>query len=132
MGTEINIHDKSNYHFSSGLSNISYNTKVAIWHLPYSRKYSAYDSDNTKWFESTNKKGFNEIEKFENDFNINLDKYKVHTKTTTYEDFSQNIVTEYPNGTKITECQGIDYVIVNIKDKNNRIVAEKIYNYDGS
>ena len=56
----------------------------------------------------------------------------MHTKTTTYKDSTQDIISKYPNGTKITEHHGENHVFVNIKDKNNRTVAEKIFNYDNN
>jgi hypothetical protein len=100
--------------------------------VPYNPKLSLYDTDNNKWYESTNEYGNNEIEKAEKGLNESYTRYKVHTVTTTYIDSTQDITSKYPNGTKITEHHGENHILVNIKDKNNRTVAEKIFNYDSN
>ena len=105
-----------------------YSTKVAIWQLPiYNASYRKYDTDDSKWFESENKNGQNEIDDIEQNLKINLSKYKIHSKTTTYEDYTYDIESIFPNRTKVYEKHGFNHVFVTIKDKFNRIVAEKIF-----
>ena len=133
MGININPNDKRNYTFSDRtVIDKSYNTKVALWHLPYNANYLKYDTDGSKWFEAINKNYDNEIENAEENLKISLNRYKVHTKTTIYSDNTQDIVSKYPNGNVTTERHGINHVFADIKDKFNRIVAEKIFNYDSN
>lgn len=135
MGNEINLDEKYNYTLpNKTVASESYNTKIAMWQVPYNVAlfdvFKRHDSDNSKWLETCNKNGENELEALGNELNKKLDGYKVQVQTTTYDDGSQKILSKYPNGTKTTEYFEDDYVFVNIKDKNNRTVAEKIFNYN--
>lgn len=118
------------------VTNESYNIKVALWQMPHEQPYSKIckrcDSDNNSWLEYRNKYNKNEIEEAEKSIGSKLNQYKIVTKSTNYDDGSADVVSKYPNGTKITERYGENSVFVNIKDKNNRTVAEKIYGYDST
>lgn len=111
----------------------SYNTRVAIWQLPNSNSsYLQYDSDDNRWYESINQWGENELENAERGLNIDMEKYKVRTKTTQYNDSTYDIESRYPNRSTVVEKHGKNHVLVWIKDKFNQIVAEKIFNSDSN
>ena len=133
MGIKIKPDDKRNYTSSyRAIIDESYNTKIALWQLPSNEKYLKYDTDGSKWFETVNQNYDNEIEEVEKNLKINLNKYKVHTKTTTYYDNTQDIITKYPNGNETIEKHGANHVLVNIRDRFNKLIAEKIFNYDNN
>jgi len=133
MGIEISLDKKSNYKLPERQTAfVSYNTKVAIWHLPYDKRYSSYDRDDSKWFETINEFGKNEVESAEKGLNTSFNKFKVHTRTTTFSDNTQETIIKYPNGTQSKEYQGDNYVFAKVKDKFGRLVAEKIYNYESN
>lgn len=112
----------------------TYNIKVALWQIPYEHPFSKickrYDSDNNSWLEYRNNYNENEIEEAEKGVGSKLNHYKVATKNTYYDDGTRDIISKYPNGTIITEHRGDNSVFINIKDKNNRTLAEKVYSYD--
>ena len=114
--------------------NESCNIKVALWQMPYEIPYSKickrYDSDNNGWLEYRNNHNENEIEEAEKTIGSKLCNYKVIARTTNYSDGTTDVISEYPNGTKITEHHEDNSVFVNIKDKDGRTVAEKIYSYE--
>ena len=106
----------------------TYNCKIALWQIPYDKRFSKYDTDKSKWFESINKEADNEIESVEQDLQINLNKYKTYVKTIQYTDNTFEEKSTYPNGTIVTVKKGDNQVFVNIKDKFERVVAEKFFN----
>jgi len=114
----------------------AYNTKVALWQVPYEGQYSniylRHDSDNNSWLEYRNKYNENEFKDMSKSLNTELNKYKIWEKTTIYSDNSIDIVSKYPNGTNTTEHSKDNYVFVKIKDKDDKIIAEDIFNYDSS
>ena len=110
----------------------TYNTRVALWHLPYNKNYLEYDNDDSRWFESSNKYGDDELEQAKLKFNINFDNYKISTKTTQYNDGTYNVESSYPNKMTVSETHGKEHVFVWIKDKFNRLIAEKIFNNSSS
>ncbi len=107
----------------------SYNTRVALWQLPYNENYLKYDADGSKWYESINNQGDNEIEQAEHALNMNMDKYKVRTKITDYNDGTYDIESKFPNQNTMLENHGKEHVFVWIKNKFNQLVAEKIFNF---
>jgi len=110
---------------------VKYNTKVAMWQLPYDARYKEYDEDGTKWFESDNKNGNDEIENAEQNLHMSFTNYKVRTKTVWYDDNSYDVESRYKNNT-VTENHGENHVFVNIKDNSDRLVAEKIFGFDST
>lgn len=106
------------------------NYRVAMWQIPYDSRYSDYDTDNSKWFEATNEVYENEIENVEKELHISLNKYKTYTETIEYDDESVTETSEYPNGNQVKVNKTPDFVMVEIKDKDGNIVAEKFYNYE--
>lgn len=105
-----------------------YNTRIALWRLPYDKRFKNYDSDDDKWLESNNHHRENEIEKLEKELNISLTKYKAYTRTVQYEDDSIHEITKYPTGNVVKIYQKGDFTSVTIRDNKDRIVAEKYYN----
>ena len=110
----------------------TYNSKVAMWQLPYDRNYLRYDKDKSKWFESINKNLDNEIEMVEKGMDMSLKRFIVYTKTVEYEDGTTQEISKYPNGNEVSVSHGDNHVFVNIKDRHKRQVAEKIYNYSSN
>ena len=130
MGNIISKHDVFNVSDSrKQLQDETYNCRVALWHLPYDSRFSKYDTDGSKWFESINQNLDNEIENVENKLKISLSRYKTYTQTLKYTDGSVTENSVYPNGNRVKVTKTPDYVIVNIKDKTGEIIAEKVYNY---
>ena len=107
----------------------SYNCRIALWQIPYDNRYSRYDTDNSKWFESVNKNYDDEIENVEKKLNISLSRYKTYTQKLEYSDDSILERSIYPNGNVVQVTKTLDYVMVSIKNKVGQIVAEKVYNY---
>jgi len=114
----------------------NYNIKVALWQVPYEMPFSKilkrYDSDKNSWLEYRNVSNENEIEEAERSVGSYLNQYKVLSKNTYYEDGTKDVISKYPNGTKIIEHHGDNSVFINIMDEKDRIVAEKVYSYDSS
>lgn len=110
--------------------NTSYNCRIALWHLPYDKRFSKFDTDDSKWLEYNNLNNENEIENLENTLHTRLNKYKTFTESTEYEDNTLIEESKYPNGNKIKVNKGLNHVFVEIRDKSGKIVAEKCYNYD--
>ena len=100
-----------------------------MWQIPYDNRFADYDTDNSKWFESVNSVYENEIENVEKELHISLNKYKTYTHTLEYDDDSVTETSKYPNGNHVRVNKNSDYVIVEIKDKDGNLVAEKCYNY---
>ena len=107
----------------------SYNTRVALWQLPYNENYLKYDADGSKWYESINNNGDDEIERTERALNMNMDKYKVRTKTIAYNDGTYSVESKFSNKNTVLESHGKEHVFVRIKNKFNQLVAEKIFNF---
>ena len=129
----INIDNQNVFRHLSSYNNIksnNYNCKVAIWQLPYKSGYGLYDKDNSKWFEAINKNYYNEIENAESQLKMSLNRFKVYTQNIEYSDGTSREISKYPNGNKVDVKYGDNYVFVNITDKNGKMAAEKIYNYD--
>ncbi len=133
MGFNIDYHGSfPSKPSAKAIKNENYNTRVALWQMPYCSKYRFYDKDNSKWFETINKNYDNEIEKVEKGLGISLNRFKVYTKTIEYEDESVEEISKYPNGNEVKVTKGLNHVLVYIKDKEGRPVAEKIYNYQSN
>ena len=131
MGTEYIKHGVLNTNFvHKKPDNEMYNCRVALWHIPYDKRYSAYDIDNSKWFEAINKNEINEIELAEKKLNISLTRYKVYSKTLEYDDGSITETSIYPSGNIIKVNKNNNFISTKIIDKNGNIAAEKYYNYD--
>ena len=107
-----------------------YNIKVAMWQIPFDKRYKDYDKDGSYWFEMENENGVNEIETVESELGKDFSKYKVASRTRFYSDNTSEIETLYPSGNNVNETFGINHVFVRIKDRLNRLVAEKIFNKD--
>ena len=133
MGIFVKPYGVRNYKSSyKVVTDESSTTRVALWQIPYDKRYSSYDIDESHWFESVNQYSKNEIEKVEKDLQISLRKFKVQTKTLTYHDSTQEVISKYPNGNEVIERISDDYTTVQIKDNNGRLVAEKMFNYSSN
>ena len=121
------------FHYGSSYRAVKeekYNTRVALWQLPYDARYRQYDIDQSKWFEAINKNYDNEIEKAEENLHMSFSRYKVYTKSVEYEDGTFEEVSKYPNGNVVKVSKGFHHVFVNIKNKLGQLVAEKVFNND--
>ena len=132
MGNDIMPAGGQSSYIMSGKNQIyeSYNTRVALWQLPYSDEYLKYDTDGNKWFDSDNESNEDEIQNAERGLKINMDRYKVRTKTAYYNDATYDVESKYPNKMTVKEKHGNNNVFVWIKDKFDRLVAEKVFNGD--
>lgn len=110
---------------------ITYNTKVAMWQLPYDSHYKDYDEDGSKWFETSNKKGNDEITLAEKGLHKRFSEYKVKTKTIWYNDDTYEVKSKYKNNI-IDESHGENHVYVSIRDDSDQLVAEKIFGFDSN
>ena len=110
---------------------VTYNAKVALWQLPYDSHYLDYDEDGSKWFESSNQNGNDEIEPAEKGLHKSFSEYKVRTRTIWYDDDTYEVTSKYKNNT-VDESHGENHVFVRIRDNSNQIVAEKIFGFDSN
>lgn len=145
MGKTVSSDYQQNSYIMSGKKPVreDYNIKIAIWQLPEDKRFRQFDTDNSKWFEASNYRRIkkedgeeiiiheNEIENLEKSLNINLDKYKAITKTTTYNDRTKKVQSYYRNYV-VNESHGKNSLYVNIKNAINQIVAEKICGKDSN
>ena len=130
MGIEKTNHGILNTNFNhKKLKDETYNCRVALWQLPYDKRYTRYDSDKSHWFETINQNYDNEIEKAEKALNVSFSKFKVYTHTLEYDNDSVTEISKYPNGNTVKVIKNDNYVFTKITDKNGNLVAEKFYNY---
>lgn len=132
MGNTIPPNSVNTQLFNSNKNKTQYNIRVALWQLPYDRRYGDYDTDESHWFEAANKKGENEIEEVEKKLQIRLNKFMVQTKMTQKSDNSIEEVSLYPNGNEVKVSKNSNSVFVSIRNKLNELVAEKIYNKESN
>ena len=129
MGIENIQHGVFNTNFlHKKLKSETYNSRVALWQIPYDSRYSSYDTDKSSWFESVNKNFDNEIERVERKLNITLTRYKVHSKFQEYDNGQTTETSVYPNGNTVKVIKNNTYVFTKIIDKAGNVVAEKYYN----
>ena len=126
----IGNNNVNGYNHRKELYNVSY-TKIPIWHLPKNIDCTNFDTDNTKWLESINKDGENEIDSFEHSSDgrkTDLSKYAMNTKITIYNDNSIEIKNTAKRYTMTENCsEHTSGIFINV-NLGNRLVAEKIYN----
>ncbi len=133
MGTEYVKHGVFNINLiHKKPDNETYNCKVALWHIPYDKRLSCFDTDQSSWFEAVNKNNIDEIERVENSLKISLTRYKVYFKTLKYDDCNITETSIYPNGNKVKVIKHDNYVFTKITDKAGNVVAEKYYNYESN
>ena len=131
MGTEYVKHGVFNTNFiHKKPDNETYNCRVALWHIPYDKRFSCFDTDQSSWFEAVNKNDADEIERVENSLKISLTRYKVYSQTLTYDDGNITETSIYPNGNIVKVNKNNNYVFTKITDKTGNVVAEKYFNYD--
>lgn len=133
MGIEHIQHGVFNTNFvHKKLDSETYNCRVALWQVPYDKRFSSYDTDRSSWFESVNKNFVNEIERVEKKLNISLTKYKVYSKIQEYDNGQTTETSVYPNGNTVKVIKNNNYVFTKITDKEGSLVAEKHYNYESN
>ena len=108
--------------------------KVPIWHLPDSIDCIDFDSDGSKWLEEANKNDEDEISLFKNSpkgKNVNLEPYSMEETFTIFNDQSIQIEGK-TRKYKILEKHPSDseMISITVKDRTNKVVAEKIYNIE--
>lgn len=133
LGIEHIQHGVFNTNFvHKKLDNETYNSRVALWQIPYDKRFSSYDTDKSSWLESVNKNFDNEIERVEKNLNISLTRYKVYSKIQEYDDGQTTETSVYPNGNRVKVIRNNNYVFTKITDKEGNVVAEKYYNYESN
>jgi len=133
LGIEKSGIDAINMNFSrKKIKDETYNCRVAMWQLPYDKRYTKYDTDNSYWFETINRNYNNEIETAEKELKMSFSKYKVYTQTLEYYDNSVAETSKYPNGNKVKVIKNNNCVFTKITDKTGRVVAEKIFNFESN
>ncbi len=125
---DSNYITKKNIYNRQPLGQIEY-TRVPLWQLPNDKRYSRFDTDNSKWFESSNKYQTDEILEAETALNMNFSDYKIHTTITVYNDNIEK-QHDYPNGVTVEEAINENLIIQKVKDGHNRLIAEKIFGKD--
>ena len=133
MGIEKLNHGVLNANFThKKVTDETYNCRVAMWQIPYDKRYGKYDLDKSSWFETINKNYNNEIENVEKDLKVSFSKFKVYTHTLEYNDNSVTEISKYPNGNNVKVIKNNNYVLIKITNKSGDLVAEKFYNYESN
>ena len=110
------------------IAHVTHNMKTALWQMPYNKEYLNYDEDGSRWFETYNANGNDELERVKKELKINTSDYLVLTETTYYEDGSYKISSKYPNRNTVIENHKNGCIYAKIKNKFNQLVADKIFN----
>ena len=111
------------------IESVTYNTKVALWQLPYDARYKQYDDDDSRWVESHNLNGSDEIKEVEEKLNMSLSRYKIAVTTISYDDHTYDVENIFANGSTMTEHYRKNYISIKVKDKSQDVVAEKIIDF---
>ena len=130
MGIDKTQHGVINNYFTHKNAYETYNCRVALWQLPYDKRYSQYDIDKTNWFEAINKNYNNEIENAQKGLKKSFSRFKVYTYTVQYNKESAVEESTYPNGNKVKVIKNKNFVYTKITDKSGDIVAEKCFNIE--